>query len=495
MREVRKYQVDFVNNFIRALFKDKHVIGQSPTGSGKSYMMSQVIERGTSKGYTFLVLTESKKIFTQLSNEFNAIRINAKTNYFVVRRGAVYVAMSQSLSNRKSIIQQFLNLGDNLILLTDEAHIGTTRKVIELFPGMRGGFTATPAWRWAKFLPDLYKSIVLGPQVEELIQNGSLAPYRPIGREKIEQSDLKTDSKGEYTEKSQEYAFGKTEIYDGLYEDLKNISYTKCIIYVASIKQCDDVYDNLLLHGYKCAVFHSKNEESEQHITNFHGEEVDIMVSVAALTKGYDNPKIDLVVLFRATTSLPLYLQMCGRGGRPLPGKKNFIVLDYGLNYKRFGSWDADRDWEKLWLPQPKKAELPAPVKLCPSCDSYLHTSAMFCKWCEYEFPKIETQYQQGELVDQREPYTELIGMRLSDLNPQQLAIYAKTKNKSQYAIRIAKSQRLQQKIERPDEENWLKQFGSAMGYKPNWYMVNTRDIDSAIRSGTKIDFYDSILK
>jgi len=145
LRIPRDYQKNLVKQAAVALKKDKWVIVQSPTGSGKSFMMLIITEGGLKKGKTFLVLTESKKIFNQLSNEFGAVRINAKTNYFVMRKNNVYVAMSQSLANRPKILQQFLDLGDDLILIIDEAHIGTTRKVIELFPGNRLGFTATPA--------------------------------------------------------------------------------------------------------------------------------------------------------------------------------------------------------------------------------------------------------------------------------------------------------------------------------------------------------------
>lgn len=495
MKQLRPDQIPIVNNTIRALRDHRKVIMQSATGSGKSVMMLHIVARACKSGRTCLVLTESIKIFSQLANEFNAIRINSKTNYFVVRPGAVYVAMSQSLNNRKSVIEQFQSLGDDLILLIDEAHIGTTKKVIEQFNCPRIGATATPAWRWAKFLPELYTFLVEGLQVEELININSLTPYQHKGRKKIDATGLVKDSKGEYTERSQEIVFGETKVYEGLYEDLASVTYRKCMIYVASIKQAIEVNNNLSSHGFKSVMYHSQMNNAQDSLNQFHSD-VDIMVSVAALTKGYDYAHIDLIILYRATTSLPLYLQMIGRGGRLLPGKTHFLVLDYGLNYDRFGAWDANRDWQKLWRPQPKKSEQPAPVKACPSCDSFLHTSAMVCKWCGFVFPVVERKYEQGDLVDFRSAYTDLIGKRISELNPEQLATYAKEKKAGAYAIWVAKSRRLEEKRSaNPPATNFIRDFGKAMGYKPMWYQVATGDIDRAIKQGKTIPFRDFILQ
>lgn len=486
MKELRHTQPDQVNRGIRAVHEHKHILFQSATGSGKTVMMNAIIQRGIAKEKTFLVLSESIKIFIQLCNEFGAIRIDSQTGILAVRTGNVYVAMSQSLANRKRIIEQFQSIPD-LYLMIDEAHVGTMRKVIEQFPGYRIGFTATPVWRVAKWLPDLYRHIVVGPQIFEVQQAGFLCTYRHIGRSKIDESALQVKG-GEYTEKSQEYAFSTTEVYDGIYEDLRNVPFKKAVVYCASISQCIQVCHNLQDHGYRATVYHSQDAESNENLARFMdvGSDTDICVSVAALTKGWDFPAIDLIVLFRATKSLPLYLQMCGRGGRIIPGQKShFIVLDYGLNYQRFGAWDADRDWETLWLPpkNARKKELPAPVKQCPSCESFVHTTATVCKWCEYEFPVEERTFAKGDLQDFTAAYTALLGKRLSELDPWQLATFARTKNKTSHAIRVAKAREF-------EREGFLKDFGQAMGYKRMWAYIQRDSLPA-----DRIEYADIVLK
>lgn len=486
MKTLRPAQATLVNDTIRQVHKDKHIICQAATGFGKSFMMWSIIQRGLQRGKTFLVLSESIKIFIQLCNEFGAIRIDSGTGILAVRTGNVYVAMSQSLANRKRIIEQFQAITD-LYLFIDEAHVGTSRKVIEQFPGYRVGFTATPVWKIAKWLPDLYTSIVIGPQIFDVQQDGHLCTYRHIGRSKIQEGDLVVKG-GEYTEKSQEYAFSKIEVYDGIYADLKTVPYRKCVVYCASIHQCEEVTANLRSHGYIATVYHSQDAESAANLAMFTDMDsgVNICVSVAALTKGWDFPAIDLVVLFRATKSLALYLQMCGRGGRPIPGQKtHFQVLDYGLNFQRFGAWDADRDWLTLWQPpkNARKKELPAPVKQCPQCESFVHPTATVCKWCDYIFPVMERVLAQGDLADFTAAYAALLGRKLSELDPWQLATFARTKNKTSHAIRVAKAREYEQ-------EGFLKNFGEAMGYKRMWAYIQRDSLPA-----DRIEYTDIILK
>ena len=74
-----------------------------------------------------------------------------------------------------------------------------------------------------------------------------------------------------------------------------------------------------------------------------------ILSSVSILTTGFDEPTIETIVINRATRSLTLYFQMIGRGSRVLETKKAFDVVDLGNNAARFGLWDSEIDWQKIF--------------------------------------------------------------------------------------------------------------------------------------------------
>lgn len=468
MKTPRPYQLNQITAASELLAKHKRIIVQSPTGTGKSFMMLLIIKRAIEKGKTVLVITESIKIFEQLHVEFSGIKIDSTVKKMNINRNFCYVAMSQSMVNRESIINQFTGLGDNLITIIDEAHVGTTTKlVVRIGNGYRMGFTATPAAKWAKHLPVLYNALCPGLQVQDHVELGSLSPYKYFGRVKKGIDALKIKN-GEFTEESQDKAFTTKEVYDGLYEDLINIKYKKAVVFVASIKQCDETHEKLTGMGFNCTKYHSKLEKPDEYLKKFTHGSANIVVCVSALTKGWDYPPIDLILLVRATTSLPLVMQMWGRGSRPLKDKPFFTIIDYGKNYERFGLFSYDRDWHELWLPPKRKNQTAgaAPVKVCPQCGFMLHVSAPTCTNCQYIFVKAPQTAKETALIEMTTRYNALRGRRMSTLTPQELSDYVKITNRKPFGKRIAQAR----------GESFLNDYAKLMGWTYGWWKFTVAD-------------------
>jgi hypothetical protein len=53
-----------------------------------------------------------------------------------------------------------------------------------------------------------------------------------------------------------------------------------------------------------------------------------VVANCAVLTKGFDEPSVDCIIVARPTQSAPLYQQMLGRGTRTYHGKTDCLVLD-----------------------------------------------------------------------------------------------------------------------------------------------------------------------
>lgn len=421
-----------------------------------------------SKGTTTLILSESRKIFTQIAKERQATEIKAGIKYIYIEFGCLYVAMTQTLAKRPWIIDQFNAIGDRLLVIIDEAHIGTHSKLIEKFTNAyKIGFTATPDYKVAKHLPKLYKSIVIGPQPQELVEMGFLAPYFHYMRKGADLGNLAKDSRGEFTEASQFTAFDKPKVYDGLHEDLRRQSYKKAIIFCSSIKHCASVAADLRLQGYQVAEVHTANPMADQELASFTLGDAKICVSVGILTKGFDFPSIDLVILNRATTSLALYCQMIGRGSRIAPGKTRFTVLDYGGNAERHGLWNFEHDWQTKWNGKEKrKKDGMPPVKECPACFLMIPPKVAQCPECGHKFTKNEAELATGELVDMTDEYNRIRGKRIFDLTPTELAIYRRVTNKRQFALNVAKSQ----------GEEFFRAFGKVVGFNP-YHMKHYKQI------------------
>jgi len=146
-------------------------------------------------------------------------------------------------------------------------------------------------------------------------------------------------------------------------------------------------------------------------------------VTVVGNTTGFDFPGIDLIGMLRATLSPGLWVQMLGRGTRPVYAsgfdlstvegrhaaikngpKQNCLVLDFAGNTRRLGPINDPV------LPRKKgKGKGQAPVKVCEVCGTYNHASVRFCAGCAAEFPKhlkISEQAGTDELIATQEVKT-----------------------------------------------------------------------------------------
>ena len=482
MIQLRPYQQEFVDNIRKKLFERKRVIACAATGSGKTKTFLAITQMAIDKKKTVLIISESTKIFKQISDEMgSAIEISAKVKSLDIKQNSVYIAMSQTLVRRPEIIKQFRSLGKNLIIITDEIHVGTPQTLLQQLQSeiYHIGFTATPL---GKHLPLLYDDIVIGPQPQWLVENSYLSPYYHYERQVVDISKLKKSSTGDFTEKSQEEAFEKRQVYDGIFVDIKKFPYKKAMVFCASISHSESVGRQFRSHGYNVAVVHSKNGESTNELAKFQNltSGVDVCVSVGSLQKGFDFPAIDLVILLRSTLSLPCYLQMIGRGSRmsEFTNKQKFICLDYGSNASRHNTWNIDRDWDVLWKGKEKEEKGVPPIKCCPQCGFITYASALICPECKFVFPKSVAPPQETELIMLNTEYNELKGRKISTLDAKSLSVYAKSTNKKNFAIRIAKSK---------NDMKFLQEFAFNMGYKQGWTYSQYTD--------EKIEFHDITIK
>lgn len=483
---LRPYQQTFIAAIRKAIMAYKRVVACAATGSGKSKVFVTIAQSALSKGKTVLVISESVKIFEQIRRELSATLINAGSDHSFIQPGKCYLAMAQTLVRRSALVQQFNLLNTDLLIINDEAHVGTSTKLLSHLPdSLLIGFTATPDFRHAKHLPTLYQAIVVGPQPDELVNDGWLASYRHFARVSADLNLLKLE-KGEFTEESQERVFESRQVYDGLVTDLNTVAFTKALIFTASIKHCEALYETLIAHGIQCVRVHSKlpPATASYSLSQFTHQDIKICISVGVLTKGFDHPPIDLVVLQRATTSLPLYLQMIGRGSRTDQDKQSFTVLDYGGNYSRHGLWDMERDWTKMWNAAPKrKKDSPAPVKFCPKCEFIMNVSRMVCPNCGHAFTPSEQDSQASKLVEVTAAYRQLVGKKISQLTPIELSTYARLKNKKGYAARVARARE-------QSTPGFLHEFCQTMGYQAGWAHFQMKSI-----TDEPIQYFDITLR
>lgn len=210
----------------------------------------------------------------------------------------------------------------------------------------------------------------------------------------------------------------------------------------------------------ECVTSNTPKAERDMILSAFRQGAFQVLNNCGILTTGYDEPSIECVVMNRATKSLPLWLQCCGRGSRVIDGvKSEFTVLDFGMNHDQHGLWAEARRW--TIAPPRKKAERAAPVKECPECQSIVFASARTCRYCGHVFPFDAKELEQGQMVEVG-PKTpdDLIGRKISSLTIEELArVQLSKRYKPSFCWRVARSH----------GREGIRRYGEIFKYSRGW--------------------------
>lgn len=337
-----------------------------PTGAGKTVTFSQIADAATKKGNRVLVVCHRKELIEQAKKTMQAYGVDLLRVTF---------GMVQTLQRNQ---QQIPSCS---VCIVDECHTGNFRKFVEMLPPstMIIGATATPISATKKNpLRNTFTDVIAPVSITDLVDAGYLA--KPLHKlAKIDTSRLQVGSNGEFTTESQDAVY--TDLIDNIDLAYQN-RIGKTIIFCSSIKTSIKVAERLGV-----AFVHSQMTDFERDkiVANFKKTPAATIVNCGILTAGFDDPQIETVIVFRATTSLALWLQMCGRGSRVTESKHTFQIIDMGNNVERHGAWHLDRDWKYIFENEGKKLSTKeAPYKNCVNeeCNALILASARVCNVC-----------------------------------------------------------------------------------------------------------------
>lgn len=352
------------------------------------------------------------------------------------------------------------------LIIIDEAHFGNFSKIIDYFDSSYViGVTATPV---GKHFHKYYTNIVEPITLSALIEQGFLCNYRGFQMQN-DLSNVKVKA-GEFDEKSMFDAFDTSELYAGVVKSyLDKCDGKQAVVFNCNIEHSNNtalMFNNNGIKSYSITS-HTSKEDREQILSDFKDRKFNVLCNASILTTGWDYPPLECVIVNRATLSLPLWLQMCGRGSRIYPNKKEFIVLDFGRNHDRHGMWSDDREWN-LKPPEKKKEKAP-PIKECPNCCAVLAPRVMICEYCGYEFePKEKEIILDGVLVEVIK--RELYGKLVSELTIDELISLEKIKRlKPSYIIRVMRNRGFES----------LQFYAKRKGYKSYWATLQYQNTDT----------------
>jgi superfamily II DNA or RNA helicase len=383
-----------------------------PTGGGKTVIASRLIQTLSQTGRV-LMLVNRTELVHQTAATLNRVGIEASiitADKIQINSNAVAVAMHATLKNRLKKTSYFEYFSRFTHVIIDECHYGDFRWVFEheTFKNAKFlGLTATPiSAKKDSPLRDTYTDIIEPVSVKELIAEGSLVPARYFsGKRDLSALQVKG---GEFTEASQEAVFaGKARYADVVSKYFEFCSNRQTIVFNTTQKMAVELCAEFQAQGVKAAYIISGNEDHDgtadheraKIIDAFKRGEIDVICNTAILTAGFDAPICSAIILNYATMQRTKYVQSIGRAARPYPDKTDFVIVDMGGNYYRFGLFDMMWErkgkvqrlissWSELfWNPHTPKADGLPPVKDCPKCNAMCAAQVRVCPNCNFEFP------------------------------------------------------------------------------------------------------------
>jgi superfamily II DNA or RNA helicase len=468
--DLRPYQYEAIEKARGAIKSgSSRFIMCSPTGSGKTFMFSFLVKMATQKGKRVLIITHRSELLTQTDGSLSRLGVSPSliepSGEGISPDKLVHVAMVETLSRRitKEEYIDFIQSQDLVII--DECHIGNFDKLFEKFPQKTVviGFTASP-FRYGnqKPLGQFYSQIQDVITIPELVRTGYLSKPKSYGV-KI---DLKGVEKKGYDYDSEQLAkrYSDNKVWRGVIENYNRICpKSKAIAFCPNIKSSIQLCQELCNAGINAKYLHGDADpKTRKEVLSWFKHTPDaVLCSVGVLTTGFDEPSIETVILYRATKSLPLFLQMVGRGSRVTDSKKEFTILDFGNNIREHGFWEDDREW--TLKAKEKKKQGAYPVKECPNCNALIHTSKSVCDYCGFEFPK-KSKFKNAE-VAKLEPLTNGVRIqRAVDYSVDEIveAIKLKMINANAVLHKLKDQQKALDLIEK-------------LGYKKGWLYINAK--------------------
>lgn len=405
MIELRPYQDTIIRESREALARHKHIIMQSPTGSGKGVLIGSMASMSK---YRVLILAHSEEILKQDAGHARKWGINTSEVFAKTRKlpeDKCCCMMAQTLRQRlkkDNWVEWFSSFG---LVIIDECHRSEFDFVFDNISSkvFVVGLSASPArYGQMKQLGLDYGAIVVGPQVWELVRDGYLCKCKLYSLDAPTLDDVEWSyARGDYNLSQMASKFKSRARYVGAVENYQRICPgEKTLVFCCSSEQtieltkafCDAGIDARYCLSGDFDEDEEYSGDREEIVKAFARGEFPVLVNFGLFTTGIDIPDIKVVMLMFSTTSLVKYLQCLGRGSRIADGKNNeFICLDFGRNYERLGRYEDTREWS-VWHRTSAGGGV-APVKECPKCHRLVPVSWTDCKFCDYHWPSQQETY------------------------------------------------------------------------------------------------------
>lgn len=382
-----------------------------PTASGKSPTMAWIAERlGARSTLTIQhrdeLVEQNEAAWRSVLPYWETARFDADSKAFASGAGASGGASGAATFAMDKSLAAFLAGGGQLpafdLILYDEAHHAvspTGRKILAACLAANPhakvvGLTATPERGDGARLSPVFHSVADQVSIAEVIAHGGIVQPRGLVADvglgpELASVRRTSDGRGDYDETEVAALLGRAEVLErvlDLWEEQACGSDgrpIKTVFFCSGVALARDVSARLAARGYVPGLITDKTPSAQRRAALATAEH---FVNCMTLTEGFNDPRVDAVVLLRRCAFRGLVIQMIGRAARPRPGKRECIAFDFGQSLAALGGLDRVFGLE---AEAPKRDPGPPGMKPCPAprCRRAIPIHARECPLCGYVYP------------------------------------------------------------------------------------------------------------
>jgi len=287
-----------------------HLLLVSRTGTGKTVIAGEFLARVRARGKRSLFIVRDRTLLDQTSRHLDRVGI---TDHGVIAAGhrrerpdaPVQVCSAQTITAREAHPP-----GD--VLVFDEAHgivCDTSFAIAAAYPDATIlGLTATPIRGDKKPLGAphgvFHRLVQVEATFDQLVAQGALVDCTVISTLSGKPSD--------------------TYAMDPIAAVRAYGPGHKVVVFGRDRKHASELAQGAAAAGFRAASVHGESKDREDLLDRIglppsDPRALDVLANCDLLTQGWDCPPVDTIVLARGVTSWQAWMQICGRGLRPIP--------------------------------------------------------------------------------------------------------------------------------------------------------------------------------
>jgi ATP-dependent helicase IRC3 len=318
-----------------------------PTGTGKTVVFAH-FPRFFQMKKRLLVLAHKEELLFQAREKFLQVDPELKVGIEQSASRApadakVVIASVPTLGRAGGTRLQQLSPEEFFLIVVDEAHHAVAlsyQRIFEHFglfdPNTRRylvGFTATPKRGDKQGLGAVFEDVCYARDLREMIAEQyllcAITGWRVHSEASLRHGDFVESQLAQVVNTGE-----RNDLLVAAYR--KYAAGRRAIVFCVNVAHAFDVCHAFMAVGLRTSAVwgNMPREDRRIKLAQFSQGDIDVVTNCNVLTEGFDEPRVDAIIMARPTWSKLLYAQMVGRGTRRHPDKKNLAIIDIADNSK-----------------------------------------------------------------------------------------------------------------------------------------------------------------